>query len=114
MRERFGAEFGYASELFTAAGHVDLAEANRRQLVAAGLSQDAVYLVGECSACSRVDGRRKYFSHRAEAGFYRADDESRWGGLAVTARAVFSEDRRARYRGPSLSVQDDQIGGRSG
>jgi polyphenol oxidase len=49
--------------------NVDLWEANRRQLVGAGLSADRVTVVGECSACSREDGRRKYFSHRAECGF---------------------------------------------
>jgi YfiH family protein len=47
--------------------NVDLWEANRRQLVGAGVG--AVSVVGECSACAREGGRRKYFSHRAEKGF---------------------------------------------
>jgi YfiH family protein len=47
--------------------HLDLWEANRRQLFGAGVR--AVSVVGECSACARERGRRKYFSHRAEKGF---------------------------------------------
>ncbi|WP_245817796.1 peptidoglycan editing factor PgeF [Granulicella rosea] len=69
VRERFGTEFDYAAELFTPERHVDLAEANRRQLLAAGLPPGAVHVVGECTVCTLVDGRRKYFSHRAEHGF---------------------------------------------
>ena len=50
--------------------HLDLWEANRRQLLAAGLKPSAITVVGECTACTRLpDGRRKYFSHRAEHGF---------------------------------------------
>jgi YfiH family protein len=49
--------------------HVDLWEANRRQLITAGLRAEAITVVGECTACSRTEaGRRKYFSHRAERG----------------------------------------------
>ncbi len=49
--------------------NVDLWEANRRQLVGAGLAAERVWVAGECTACAREDGRRKYFSHRAERGF---------------------------------------------
>jgi YfiH family protein len=50
--------------------HLDLHEANRRQLLDAGVSAKAITVVGECTACARLrDGRRKYFSHRAEHGF---------------------------------------------
>ena len=50
--------------------HLDLWEANRRQLLDAGLKPKAISVVGECTVCSRLkDGRRKYFSHRAEHGF---------------------------------------------
>ena len=50
--------------------HLDLWEANRRQLLDAGLREKAISLVGECSACARLkNGRRKYFSHRAEHGY---------------------------------------------
>ncbi len=69
----FEAEFGYAKDLFSRVsggkGHVDLHEANRRQLLEAGLSGSAISMLGECTACTRVgDGRRKYFSYRAEKG----------------------------------------------
>lgn len=50
--------------------HLDLQQANRRQLLAAGLRPEAVYTQAECTACTRLeDGRRKYFSHRGEHGF---------------------------------------------
>ena len=48
---------------------LDLWEANRRQLVAAGLGAECVTVVGECTSCARVGAARKYFSHRAEEGF---------------------------------------------
>ncbi len=48
---------------------LDLWEANRRQLVRAGVPAEAITVVGECTACTReADGRRRYFSHRAEGG----------------------------------------------
>ena len=49
--------------------HLNLWEANRRQLLDAGLNAKRITVVGECSACTRVDGRLKYFSHRGESGF---------------------------------------------
>jgi YfiH family protein len=69
VRERFTAEFPYAQELFREEEqlHVDLQEANRRQLVEAGVRE--VSVLAECSACARdAQGRRAYFSHRAEKG----------------------------------------------
>jgi len=72
VRGAFAGRFPYAAELFTwreDGMHVDLWEANRRQLVGAGLGADRVTVVGECTGCARVDGGRKYFSHRAERGF---------------------------------------------
>jgi hypothetical protein len=98
VRFDFGSQFAYAPELFSevydsdpvrdkypllfltarAPGHsnigpqihLDLHEANRRQLLDAGLRANAIHLVAECTACSRLpDGRRKYFSHRGEHGF---------------------------------------------
>ena len=98
VRSEFGSQFGYAEELFAevfdadtvrekypmlfltarAPGHsnlgpqlhMDLWEANRRQLVDAGVRGKAISVVGECTACARLeDGRRKYFSHRAEHGY---------------------------------------------
>jgi polyphenol oxidase len=63
VREAFGDDTLFLGR------NVDLWEANRRQLIRAGLSAERVTVVGECSACAREDGRRKYFSHRAERGF---------------------------------------------
>lgn len=70
-------EFPEAAELFTERQmanaapqlHLDLWEANRRQLVHAGLRPSAISAAAECTACARTgDGQRKYFSHRAEQG----------------------------------------------
>ncbi|HET8635882.1 MAG TPA: peptidoglycan editing factor PgeF [Acidobacteriaceae bacterium] len=45
--------------------HLDLAEANRRQLLDAGLAPDAISVLGDCTSCHTA----RYFSHRAEHGF---------------------------------------------
>jgi YfiH family protein len=69
VREEFAREFGYGEELFREMDGVlygDLWEANRRQLAAAGVGE--VKVVGECSVCTRMEGRRKYFSYRGEKG----------------------------------------------
>jgi YfiH family protein len=72
VRAQFEAEFAYAPGLFVRndAGQLfmDLHAANRQQLLDAGLRADAIAVVAECSACTRTDGRRKYFSYRAERG----------------------------------------------
>jgi purine-nucleoside/S-methyl-5'-thioadenosine phosphorylase / adenosine deaminase len=93
VREQFESQFIYAPELFRevydsdpvkakypmlfltarAPGHsdigpsmhLDLAEANRRQLLAAGLKKSAIYLTGQCTGC-HTD---RFFSHRTEHGF---------------------------------------------
>jgi YfiH family protein len=93
VREQFESQFIYAPELFrevydsdpvktkypmlflTArapghsdigpATHLDLAEANRRQLLAAGLKKSAIFLTGQCTGC-HTD---RFFSHRTERGF---------------------------------------------
>jgi YfiH family protein len=49
--------------------HLDLWEANRRQLLDAGVKARRITVLGECTACARVAGRLKYFSHRGESGF---------------------------------------------
>jgi len=50
--------------------HLDLVEANRRQLLDAGLANSKISVVSECTACTRLKGGvRKYFSHRAEHGY---------------------------------------------
>lgn len=78
VREQFAARFSYAHELFQTRTpgndgpeqlYVDLWEANRRQLLDAGLSPERITMIGECTACTRTAaGERKYFSHRAEHG----------------------------------------------
>ena len=98
VRFEFESQFDYARELFTevydsdpvrdkypllfltarAPGHsnigpqihLDLHEANRRQLLDAGLSAKRITVLGECTACTRLkNGSLKYFSHRGEHGF---------------------------------------------
>ncbi|MGA8043876.1 MAG: peptidoglycan editing factor PgeF [Terracidiphilus sp.] len=45
--------------------HVDLTEANRRQLVDAGVKAEAIRVVGGCTSCQR----ELFFSHRGSQGF---------------------------------------------
>jgi YfiH family protein len=71
VRSAFTDAFPYAADLFSEkpALHMNLHEANRRQLLDAGLSPAAIHIIAECTACTRLpSGRRKYFSHRAEQG----------------------------------------------
>ena len=74
VRSEFGGQFGYAEELFrTDAGadgvRLNLWEANRRQLVDAGVGEARISVVGECTACARdASGALRYFSHRGEKG----------------------------------------------
>lgn len=78
VRARFASAFGYVEALVAksasvAAGesrfHLDLQEANRRQLIDAGVMPEHISMLAECSACTCLaDGRRKYFSHRSEKG----------------------------------------------
>ena len=53
---------GHAAPLMSV--HLDLVEANRRQLVDAGLSPDRIQCVGACTNCHT----EQFFSHRAEHG----------------------------------------------
>jgi YfiH family protein len=97
VRAEFGSQFAYAGELFRevydsdpvrekypllfltarAPGHsnigpqihLDLWEANRRQLLDAGIPAKRITVVGECTACARAGAGLKYFSHRGESGF---------------------------------------------
>ncbi|HEX4322145.1 MAG TPA: peptidoglycan editing factor PgeF [Acidobacteriaceae bacterium] len=64
---RFAANFTYAEELFERCGEdlfLDLIEANRRQLLAAGLAAESISIVGGCTACYP----ELFFSHRASGG----------------------------------------------
>ena len=93
VEHEFRSQFGYAEALFSevydadpirkkypmlfltqrAPGHSDLgpnlhlnlAEANRRQLLDAGLPAESIETVGKCTSC-RTD---LFFSYRAEQGF---------------------------------------------
>jgi purine-nucleoside/S-methyl-5'-thioadenosine phosphorylase / adenosine deaminase len=93
VRMEFESQFSYAPELFSevydsnpvkekypllfltarAPGHsnlgpvlhLDLVEANRRQLLDAGLKASNIFVQDDCTSC-RTD---RYFSHRAEHGF---------------------------------------------
>jgi hypothetical protein len=93
VRSEFESQFLYASELFSdvydsdpvkekypllfltarAPGHshlgpslhLNLVEANRRQLMDAGVKEENIFVQGDCTSC-RTD---RYFSHRAEHGF---------------------------------------------
>jgi YfiH family protein len=76
VHREFGARFGYAEELFRAGDEEDLAkwyldlwEANLRQLLNAGLKEEQITVIGECTACAQDEsGAMKYFSHRGEKG----------------------------------------------
>jgi len=45
--------------------HLDLVEANRRQLIDAGIAPEKIYALNLCTACDT----KRFFSHRAEQGF---------------------------------------------
>jgi YfiH family protein len=74
VRSEFGKHFGYAKELFihtadTGEIQLNLWEANRRQLLNAGVAGANIAMMGECTACARSqNGALRYFSHRAEHG----------------------------------------------
>jgi YfiH family protein len=93
VRQQFESQFTYAPELFrevydsdpvkekypmlflTArapghselgpAMHLDLVEANRRQLLAAGIKEGSIFVTGHCTGCNTD----RFFSHRIENGF---------------------------------------------
>ena len=64
----------YAGNLFSipepgSKPKMNLQEANRQQLLAAGLQAKQIQTIAECTSCCRTaGGERKYFSYRAEAG----------------------------------------------
>ncbi len=70
VRSEFRSRFPYANELFTGgekdgvALHLDLVEANRRQLLDAGLAAANIHVPGGCTGCQPD----KYFSHRMSGG----------------------------------------------
>lgn len=71
VRTAFTACYPYADALFRNAGatqYVDLWEANRRQLLDAGLRVEQIAVVGECTACAHDEAGLRYFSHRGQHG----------------------------------------------
>jgi hypothetical protein len=77
VRQQFAEEFSYGTDLFhtdqlkdgSIQMKIDLWEANRRQLLSAGLTPANIVVVGECTGCATgLDGRRSYFSHRMDSG----------------------------------------------
>jgi polyphenol oxidase len=69
--EKFSADFSYCDELFRAGGDglrpdlsLDLTEANRRQLMAAGIPASSIAVVGGCTSCQPG----LFYSHRASRG----------------------------------------------
>jgi YfiH family protein len=74
VHNAFHTNFHYADELFrpapgTAQYMVDLWEANRRQLLVAGVAEERISVLGECTGCAGLPAARRYFSHRLEHGF---------------------------------------------
>jgi polyphenol oxidase len=66
VRELFGARYSYAPALFASEEplRMNLVEANRRQLLLAGLSPDKIYSLDLCTSCDT----KRFFSYRAEGG----------------------------------------------
>jgi YfiH family protein len=66
VQDLFRARYAYADKLFSAGQRLslDLVEANRRQLLAAGLSPETIFTLNACTSC-RTD---EFFSYRAERG----------------------------------------------
>jgi len=71
VQAKFGESFEYGAELFRLkespqgpSFHLNLREANRRQLLDAGIRAGAIYMVGGCTSCEP----ERYFSHRASGG----------------------------------------------
>ena len=65
--------FPYAKSLFArsseAVPHLDLWEANRRQLLDSGILATNISVIAECTGCKGLPTARHYFSHRCEQGF---------------------------------------------
>ncbi|HWW97335.1 MAG TPA: peptidoglycan editing factor PgeF [Edaphobacter sp.] len=74
VRSQFGKQFRYADELFVRTAdngkiRLNLWEANRRQLLNAGVAEARIAIMAECTACARSQsGDLRYFSHRGEHG----------------------------------------------
>ncbi len=73
VRSAFTGGFPYAETLFRRGEdstlRLDLWEANRRQLLASGISPSKITVIAECTGCTGLPAARRYFSHRCERGF---------------------------------------------
>jgi polyphenol oxidase len=72
VRHAFETEFAHGGELLGMVNgeiRLDLWEANRRQLLEAGVGSEKITVLRHCSGCA-VDGagQRRYFSHRVDKG----------------------------------------------
>lgn len=68
VRTAFTEKFPYGAQLFQQ-DQLNLWEANRRQLLQAGVPPASITVVAECTGCARnAAGQRKYFSHRIDHG----------------------------------------------
>ncbi len=82
---------------------LDLWEANRRQLVDAGVRAERITVVGECTACARGwrMERRRYFSHRGEKGVAGRMLNVVGGGLIKYGRAAhYAHTSESMYGAP--------------
>ena len=72
VRDAFSQRFRHADRLFNqreGRAYLNLWEANREQLLNAGIEDSQIAIVGECTACKRYEsGEPRYFSHRREHG----------------------------------------------
>ena len=71
VQDAFASEFAYADKLMKKGQgdgpgtiRLNLREANRQQLLACGVPQEAIHMVGSCTACEPD----QYFSHRQSQG----------------------------------------------
>ena len=133
VRHEFESQFAYAEELFSevydsdpvkekypllfltarAPGHsnigpqihLDLWEANRRQLLDAGLKAKKITVIGECTACARVKGGGlKYFSHRGGRRVCGEDDGGGGRGEGKGERKGLTADQRRMRHGSEAGV----------
>lgn len=73
VRAAFQEQWNGAETLFQPGdgphSYLDLVEANRRELLRAGVPHENISTLNLCTACARTaDGERRFFSYRAEGG----------------------------------------------
>jgi YfiH family protein len=139
VRSGFGSQFAYAEELFHEVAdsdpirekypmlfltqrppghskigpslHLDLMEANRRQLLDAGLRAEAITVIGDCTQCQN----NRYFSYRAEQGFTGrmlsvvGVREERSAGGSAKERSAKGRSAKDRSGDPVEILGDKQI-----